>query len=56
MSDNVIAAAQWLAQRDQHQAAVIPALRREFDLSALEACQACKLASDLRSDRRGRHA
>jgi hypothetical protein len=47
-SDTVLMAAQWLAQQQQPPRPIIPHLRQRFGLSALEACEACGLASSVR--------
>jgi len=49
----VQAAAQWLANhRDAVRGAIIPYLRRQFDLTALEAIEAAKIAHRLEHDQR----
>lgn len=47
-----VAAAQWLAEQKEPPERAVPALKQKFGLSALEACRACRLAHDFRSERR----
>lgn len=49
----VLGAAQWLATQIPPPEHPLPELRGRFDLSALEACQACELAGRLRSKTEG---
>ena len=49
----VLGAAQWLATQTPPPEHPIPELRGRFDLSALEACQACEIAGRLRSKLEG---
>lgn len=51
-SDAVIEAAQWLAEQKEPPSPVVPTIRREFRLSALEACDACRLAQTFRTNRK----
>jgi len=51
-SPNVTAAAQWLAEQKEPPFPVVPIIRREFGLSALEACDACRLAQTFRTNRK----
>lgn len=46
--DKVRAAARWLSEQDQAPSHVVNVLKTKFDLKALQACEACKLASDYR--------
>lgn len=48
----VTTAAQWLAEQKEPPSPVVPIIRREFGLSALEACDACKLAQTFRTNRK----
>jgi len=52
MTDAVVVAAQWLADQQEPPPRVVPILRERFGLSALEACEACKLAQTYRTMRR----
>lgn len=47
----VVEAAQWIANGDPRQD-VVPEIRRRFELSALQAAQACQLAQNLRTSRK----
>lgn len=51
-SETVIQAAQWLADERQSPQPVIPILRQRFGLTALEACEACALATAFRTNRK----
>lgn len=51
-SPAVTAAAQWLADQKEPPALAVPILKKKFGLTALEACQAIKLANDFRICRR----
>lgn len=44
----VIVAAQWLADQKEPPPQAVPALKERFGLSALDACDACKLAHNFR--------
>ncbi len=46
--EKVRVAARWLSQQDPTPSHVVNVLKREFDLKALQACEACKLASEYR--------
>lgn len=48
----VVSAAQWLADQKEPPAMAVPVIREKFGLSALEACDAIKLAQDFRICRR----
>ncbi|ARQ08601.1 hypothetical protein NXC12_CH00510 [Rhizobium etli] len=48
----VTAAAQWLADQKEPPSPVVPILRERFGLSALDACNACKLAQTFRTNRK----
>jgi len=48
----VVAAAQWLADEQEPPAMAVPVLKERFGLSALQACEAIRLAQDLRTVRR----
>lgn len=41
-------AARWLASQTLPPRPVVPVLRRDFNLTAKEVCEACRLAYDLR--------
>lgn len=45
-------AAQWLAEQKEPPAVAVPVLKQQFGLSALEACEAIKLAQNFRTVRR----
>lgn len=47
-SENVVHAAQWLAEQTPAPAHVISALRERFGLSALKATEACALSNKYR--------
>jgi len=51
-SEAVTVAAQWLADEQTPPAGVIPFLRSRFNLTALEACEACAMARRFRINRR----
>ncbi|TCB05138.1 hypothetical protein E0H93_17600 [Rhizobium leguminosarum bv. viciae] len=51
-SPEVTAAAQWLVEQKEPPSPVVPTLRKRFGLSALEACNACKLAQIFRTNRK----
>jgi len=51
-SENVIKAAQWLADQQEPPSRVVPTLREMFSLSALDATLACALAQKYRILRR----
>ncbi|WP_167333599.1 hypothetical protein [Sinorhizobium arboris] len=46
--DKVRAAARWLSKQNHVPPHVVNILKTKFDLKALQACQACKLAGDYR--------
>jgi len=48
----VVKAAQWLAEQKEPPTLAVPALISQFDLSALQACEAIRLAADFRLVRR----
>lgn len=48
----VTSAAQWLAEQQEPPPQAVPTLKDRFGLSALEACEACKLAHDFRLARK----
>ena len=55
MSENnphVVTAAQWLADEKEPPAMAVPVLKERFGLSALEACEAIRLARNYRIVRR----
>jgi len=47
-NEAVILAAQWLADQREPPHPIIPHLRRQFGLTALEACEASALAANYR--------
>lgn len=47
-NQQVIKAAQWLADAREPPPQAVPTLKQLFGLSALEACEACKLAQNFR--------
>lgn len=51
-SEAVVVAAQWLSEQRDAPAAVIPLLRSRFNLTALEATEACAMARRFRINRR----
>ena len=51
-SEAVTLAAQWLADEQPPPAGVIPLLRSRFNLTALEATEACAMARRFRINRR----
>jgi hypothetical protein len=51
-SESVILAAQWLAEEREPPSPVIPYLKERFNISTLQACEACALANSFRSVRR----
>ncbi|TQN61028.1 hypothetical protein FLX27_15285 [Agrobacterium tumefaciens] len=48
----VIRAAQWLADQQEPPPQAVPTLKADFGLSALQACEACKLAQSFRLNRK----
>ncbi|RVL87596.1 hypothetical protein CN140_01295 [Sinorhizobium meliloti] len=46
--EKVRAAARWLSEQDPAPPHVVNVLKTKFDLKALQACEACKLAQDYR--------
>ncbi|RVI69348.1 hypothetical protein CN187_09105 [Sinorhizobium meliloti] len=46
--EKVRAAARWLSEQDPVPPHVVNVLKTKFDLKALQACEACKLASEYR--------
>lgn len=50
--EKVRAAATWLSKQNPVPPHVVNVLRTKFDLKALQACEACKLAQEYRSDPR----
>ncbi|AWI58996.1 hypothetical protein [Sinorhizobium fredii] len=48
----VTSAAKWLADQNPRPKPIIPELRKRFDISALEACEAAALAEKYRMLRR----
>lgn len=48
----ITAAAQWLADQKEPPALAVPTLKAKFSLTALEACEAIKLAQSFRLARR----
>ncbi len=48
----VTVAAQWLGDQQEPPPKAVPTLKERFGLSALEACEACKLAHDFRLNRK----
>lgn len=46
--EKVRAAARWLSNQNPVPPHVVNVLKTKFDLKALQACEACKLASDFR--------
>ena len=46
--EKVRAAARWLSEQNPAPSRVVNVLKTKFDLKALQACEACKLASDFR--------
>ncbi|CAD7044741.1 hypothetical protein REJC140_03861 [Pseudorhizobium endolithicum] len=57
MTDNraVTIAALWLSSQTEPPSDVIQVLRSEFKLTAMQACEACKMAQDLRRLGGSRH-
>lgn len=55
-SSGVITAALWLASQKEPPGRVVPALRERFNLTAMEACQACALAPKYRFKEGRTHA
>lgn len=51
-NNNVVEAAQWLADQKEPPARVVPVLREKFLLNTAEACEAAALASRFRVVRR----
>jgi len=51
-SEAVMQAAQWLSEQNPPPSPVVPALRQRFNMSAMEACEAIKLAGDFRTNPR----
>lgn len=51
-NENVVVAAQWLAEQQSPPEPIIGNLRQRFNLSALEACEAAALAGRFRTYRR----
>lgn len=51
-SPEVITAAQWLADEKEPPAVAVPVLKEKFGLTAVEACDAIRLARDFRICRR----
>lgn len=51
-SPAVITAAQWLADEKEPPAMAVPVLKERFGLSALQSCEAIRLAQDFRTVRR----
>lgn len=51
-SPSVIAAAQWLADEREPPRIAVPVLKDKFGLTALEACEAIRLAQNYRMLRR----
>ncbi|MBB5277710.1 hypothetical protein HNR26_003791 [Rhizobium rosettiformans] len=51
-SEGVVMAAQWLCEQPDAPAGVIPLLRSRFNLTALEATEACAMARRFRINRR----
>ncbi|AWM23425.1 hypothetical protein ABIA14_003041 [Sinorhizobium fredii] len=49
--EKVRAAARWLSEQSPVPAHVINFIKTKFELSALQACEACKLAQEYRSRR-----
>lgn len=47
-TEKVRAAARWLSEQDPVPPHVVNILKAKFDLKALQACEACKLAGDFR--------
>ncbi|WP_085043802.1 hypothetical protein [Ensifer aridi] len=45
----VRAAARWLSEQNPVPPHVVNVIKTKFELSALQACEACKLAQDFRS-------
>lgn len=45
-------AAMWLSEQNPPPHPVVPVLRSRFDLSSVEACEACALAQRYRTNRR----
>lgn len=48
MADPIDAAARWLAQQSEPPRAAVPELKKRFGLSAVQACEAIKLADEHR--------
>ncbi len=47
--EKVKAAARWLSQQDPVPPHVVNIIKAKFEMTALQACEACKLAQDYRS-------
>lgn len=52
MTEKIEAAARWLAEQREPPQQVIHLLREKFDISAVQAAQACTLANQYRINRR----
>lgn len=50
--NEVVAAAQWLADQQEPPLRAVPILREKFSISALQACEAIRLAQNFRNVRR----
>jgi hypothetical protein len=48
----VIKAAQWLAEQKEPPVLAVPTLKKEFGITAVQACEAIRLAQDFRIVRR----
>jgi hypothetical protein len=48
VDDKVTAAARWLSEQSETPSHVVRTTKEKFQLSALQTCQALKLASDMR--------
>lgn len=49
VDQKVAAAGRWLADQSEKPAHVVRAIKEKFNLSALQACEACKLANSYRT-------
>ena len=52
----VSAAARWLSEQAVAPSNPIAAIRQRFSLTALQSCEVCRLAQEIRTGRTGRYA
>lgn len=50
VEEKVTAAARWLSEQSEKPLHVVRVIKDTFDLSALQACEACALAADIRQN------